>query len=235
MRKPIILITGGRAYDRHFHGLSLTLNKTYTAAVAAGGGIPTMALDVDAYDEYAAMADGLVLSGSQGFSPDPKLNTGTEHTDRNVDDQKMIEAFRKAGKPIMGICLGMQQLNVAFGGDLYPNFKYDHGVEHMMTKHTIDTVPGSLIHRMFGTGFFINSRHNVKLGKLADELVITATSDDGTVAEALEHKTLPIIGFQWHPERMRGEFPEPPEGPDMTPLFTHFIEMVKADMAAREA
>ncbi|MBQ9924957.1 MAG: gamma-glutamyl-gamma-aminobutyrate hydrolase family protein, partial [Clostridia bacterium] len=97
MKKPIILITGGRAYDRHFHGLSLTLNKTYTAAVAAAGGIPLLALDPESYDEYAAMADGLVLSGSQGFSPDPKLNTGTEHTDRNVDDQKLITAFRKAG------------------------------------------------------------------------------------------------------------------------------------------
>ena len=55
MKKPIILITGGRAYDRHFHGLSLTLNKTYTAAVAAAGGIPLLALDPESYDEYAAM------------------------------------------------------------------------------------------------------------------------------------------------------------------------------------
>ena len=231
MKKPIILITGGRAYDRHFHGLSLTLNKTYTAAVAAAGGIPLLALDPESYDEYAAMADGLVLSGSQGFSPDPKLNTGTEHTDRNVDDQKLITAFRKAGKPIMGICLGKQQLNVSFGGDLHINIKYDSGIEHMMTKHTIEVAEGSILHNLFGTGFYINSRHNLKLGKLADELVITATSDNGTVAEAIEHKDLPIIGFQWHPERMRGDFPEPPEGPDMTPLFEHFIGMVKDNMA----
>ena len=232
--RPIIFITGGQAYDRQFHTKSFTLNKTYTAAVTAAGGLPTMALDWNALDEYAEMADGLVLSGSQAFSPDPAIISESEHEERDQKDYQLIRAFVKAKKPIMGICLGLQQLNVVFGGDLHRNFKLEYGVEHGMTKHTIDTVEGSLINRLFGTGFYINSRHNNKIGNLAPDMVITATSPDGVI-EAIEHKTLPIIGFQWHPERMRGDFPEPPEGPCMDPLFERFIEICKEEKAKREA
>ena len=230
--RPIICITGGYAFDRQFHSKSLTLNKTYTAAVTAGGGLPTLALDFDAFDEYAAMADGLVLSGSQGFSPDPSLLSDSLHTERNQFEQAIARAFLRAGKPILGICLGLQQLNVVFGGDLHPNFKLEDGVEHMMTKHTIETAEGSLIRRLFGTGFYINSRHNVKIGTLAPELVVTATSPDGVI-EAFEHKTLPVIACQWHPERMRGDFPEPPEGPDMTPLFESFVALCAEEKRRR--
>lgn len=231
--KPVILINGGLAYDRQFHSESFTLNKTYTAAISAAGGLPLMPLDWDALKDYAAIADGLVLSGSQGFSPDPSLLRGNEHPVRDQMDQKLIAAFVAAKKPILGICLGLQQLNVFFGGDLHPNFKLEYGVEHSMTKHTVTASEGSQLHRLFGKEFYVNSRHNVKIRHLAPGLEVTALSPDGVI-EGICHPTLPIAAFQWHPERIRGDFPEPPEGPAMDPLFREFVSLCLAEKEKRE-
>ncbi|MCE5197184.1 MAG: gamma-glutamyl-gamma-aminobutyrate hydrolase family protein [Negativicutes bacterium] len=222
-KKPIFLISGGPAIDREFFSLGHVLNKTYSAAFAAVDAVPISPLDMNSLDEYMAIADGLVLSGSHAYAPAPGLLTPEMQKIRTPDDHAMIRAALKAQKPIFGICLGMQEINVVLGGDLVPNFKLQDGVEHMMTEHTIKVDPNSLLADLFGSEFWINSRHNVKVGHVAEHLRITAYSKDGVV-EACEHETLPIYGFQWHPERMRGDFPEPPQGPDMTPLFAWFAD-----------
>jgi gamma-glutamyl-gamma-aminobutyrate hydrolase PuuD len=79
---------------------------------------------------------------------------------------------------------------------------------------------------IFGDDFYVNSIHNVKVKTLADCFKVSALSPDGVI-EAYEHKTLPIYCFQWHPERMRGDFPDMPYGPDTDVLFDTFIEMCK--------
>ncbi|MDR2096718.1 MAG: gamma-glutamyl-gamma-aminobutyrate hydrolase family protein [Treponema sp.] len=237
MMAPIVLLNGGPAYDRKFESKSFVLNKTYAVALVAAGAVPIMPLEEDLIDEYAELADGLVLSGAQSYTPRPDLaedieTTGSSFRDRF--DEKLYRAFYKLKKPILGICLGFQEINIFQGGDLENNFKFKEGKEHMMIPHAIKTEKGSVLNNLFGDSFIINSRHNRRINKLGAELKITATADDGRVIEAIEHESLPIIAFEWHPERMRSELPEAPEGPDMTPLFMYFVDLAKKAAAARK-
>lgn len=93
-----------------------------------------------------------------------------------------------------------------------------------MHKHEIVAEPGSLICELFGEKFITNSRHNNRIDQLADGLKITARSHDGVI-EAIEHESQPIYAVQWHPERMRGDLPDPFDGPDTTVLFQKFSEI----------
>ena len=220
--KPKIIISCGPAMDRQFFSPARVLNKTYSSAVSIAGGIPILPVDMDAVEELMQWADGLVLSGSHSFSPLPGLITPEMNQARMPHDIALTKAALKAGKPILGICLGQQVINLALGGDLSHTFKLKMGVEHMMTKHTVKTSEGSVLRELYGEEFWINSRHNHKIGTVAKGLKVTAWSPDG-VEEAVEHEFLPIYAVQWHPERMRTDFPEPPEGPDMTSLFDWFI------------
>ena len=226
MKKPIILITGGPAIDPVFHKESRMLNKTYSSAIIAAGGIPIMDLDNTSPDEYLELADGCVFTGTHEFKPDNTYNMQPFQSERINREHEMMRAFAKSNKPILGICQGMQQVNRAFGGDLHINFKVESGVEHNLTSHKVETVEGTLINRLFGKNFLVNSLHNVKVRTLAPGFKVSALSHDGVI-EAYEHESLPIYCFQWHPERMRGDFPDMPYGPDTDILFETFIDMCK--------
>lgn len=226
MKKPVILLTGGPAYDPYLHAESRMLNKTYTTAIAAADGIPIMDLDNNAPNDYLDFADGCIFTGTHEFNPDSLYDMQPLQRDRIEREHKMMRAFAKAGKPILGICQGMQQVNCAFGGDLQGNFKLEGGVEHYLISHKIKTASGTLINRLFGDDFFVNSIHNVKVKTLADGFKVSAVSPDGVI-EAYEHETLPIYCFQWHPERMRGDFPDMPYGPNTDILFKTFVEMCR--------
>jgi len=226
MKKPVILITGGPAYDQCLHQESRMLNKTYTSAIVAAGGIPIMDLDNNSADDYIELVDGCIFTGTQEFNPDSLYDMYPLQGERIEREHKMMRAFAKSGKPMIGICQGMQQINCAFGGDLQGNFKLEGGVEHYLTSHKIKTTPDTLINRLFGDEFFVNSIHNVKVKTLADGFKVSALSPDGVI-EAYEHETLPIYCFQWHPERVRGDFPDMPYGPDTDILFKAFIEMCR--------
>lgn len=226
MKKPVILLTGGPAYDPYLHAESRMLNKTYTTAIAAADGIPIMDLDNNAPNDYLDFADGCIFTGTHEFNPDSLYDMQPLQRDRIEREHKMMRAFAKAGKPILGICQGMQQINCAFGGDLQGNFKLEGGVEHYLISHKIKTASGTLINRLFGDDFFVNSIHNVKVKTLADGFKVSAVSPDGVI-EAYEHETLPIYCFQWHPERMRGDFPDMPYGPNTDILFKTFVEMCR--------
>ena len=224
MKKPIILITGGPAYDPYLHKESRMLNKTYTSAITAAGGIPIMDLGNDLQDDYIELADGCIFTGTHAFSPDSSYDMLSLQKERIEREHKMMRAFAKTGKPMLGICQGMQQVNCAFGGDLQGNFKLEGKVEHYLTSHEIETTPGTFINRLFGNKFFVNSIHNVKVKTLAKGFRVSALSPDGVI-EAYEHETLPIYCFQLHPERMRGDFPDMPYGPNTDVLFKTFVEM----------
>ncbi|MDR3341923.1 MAG: gamma-glutamyl-gamma-aminobutyrate hydrolase family protein [Treponema sp.] len=226
--KPVILVCGGPAFDRQFMDSAWVVNKSYTTAVASAGGIPLLPADSNRADGYAEIGDGLILTGFNSFSPDPtppwfRRIKAEEIPKRNAFDAALYQAFKGLGKPILGICLGHHVINEQEGGTTVENFKCTEGVEHMWIQHPVQTTPGSMVHRLFGARFVINSRHNNRIGVLASSLRVTAVSPDGVI-EAIEHQRLPVYGVQWHPERMRGDIPDPPEGVDMSPLFAWFID-----------
>lgn len=228
-KKPLVLVNGGPALDRQFQGSSWVANKTYPSAVSAAGGVPLMPLVERATEEYACFADALILTGSISFAPKKELFERLhqeEEPKKEQFDQSLFWSFYKRKKPVLGICLGHQMINSYLGGTLEGRFKFRTGVEHMLHQHPIRVAKASVLYALFGESLWVNSRHNDRIDKLAKELQATAWSEDGVV-EAFEHTALPIYGVEWHPERMRGDFREPPEGPDMTVFFAWFIRSRK--------
>ena len=228
--KPIICIAPAPAVEPMFFNDGWMVNKKYFLGVSACGGVPVMATDIELAEEYARLCDGLVLTGSAMYMPSPEYAAQAkviEKQKRDPQDAQLFYAFQKAGKPVLGICRGQQNINVFLGGTLAKKFKLTDGVEHLMRKHEIVAQPGSLICELFGETFITNSRHNNRIDQLADGLKVTARSHDGVI-EAIEHESEPIYAVQWHPERMRGDLPDPFDGPDTTILFQKFSEICLA-------
>ena len=228
--KPIICIAPAPAVEPMFFNDGWMVNKKYFLGVSAGGGVPVMATDIELAEEYDRLCDGLVLTGSAMYMPSPEYAAQAkviEKQKRDPQDAQLFYAFQKAGKPVLGICRGQQNINVFLGGTLAKKFKLTDGVEHLMRKHEIVAQPGSLICELFGETFITNSRHNNRIDQLADGLKVTARSHDGVI-EAIEHESEPIYAVQWHPERMRGDLPDPFDGPDTTILFQKFSEICLA-------
>jgi putative glutamine amidotransferase len=227
-RHPRILIAGAPAYDQLRLEPSVLISHDCAAAITQVGGIALLAFPlIDRADAYAAVADALVLTGTSMFTPTPDLLPqllAEEEPVRNRFDEAIYAAFRRVGKPVLGICLGHQMINRYEGGSLKHDFKLQDGVEHMGTAHTVSVKPGSVLHQLFGEELCVNSRHNDRVDQVAPTLDPVAFSPDGVV-EALEHSYLPIISVQWHPELSRGDLPEPYDATDPAPLFRHFVEL----------
>ena len=225
VQKPLILVNGGPAFDSQFQRSAWIANRTYSGAVSAAGGVPLMPLAEHMAEEYACFSDAFLWTGSISFVPKKGLRERLKREEmpkRRQFDQALFWSYYQKKKPILGICLGHQMINYYLGGTLEGDFRFRTGVEHMLYPHRVRTEKESVLSALFGEVFWVNSRHNDKIDRLAEELYATAWSEDGVI-EAFEHKELPIYGVEWHPERMRGEFREPVQGPDMTKLFTWFI------------
>ena len=177
--------------------------KNYAAALAGVGLECVTALDPD----VETSCGGLLLPG--GGDVEPALygqeNRGSRDIDRSLDEKQlaMLERFLRAGKPVLGICKGMQLLNVRFGGTLIQHlaFAETHAWSEGDRVHPCRTVPGSLLDALYGREFSVNSLHHQAVAAVGQGFRLTAWAPDGT-AEAMEHDTLPLLGVQFHPERM---------------------------------
>ena len=155
-------------------------------------------------EEIESMCDALILPGS-ATGVDPKYYNdvpfpGKEYKyDEYKLDKEVIDLFVKAKKPILGICGGMQTLNVYFGGDLNQNV-LNHKLEDN-SKHKAKIMQDSFLYSVYQKeDIEINSFHRQAVRKLANNFKVTATSEDGII-EAIEYGN--IIGVQWHPEALK--------------------------------
>ena len=181
------------------------LVQNYPAAVEAFGGTPAAAYLPEPEPEHY---DGLILSGGGDVDP---ARYGEENTAcfgvdpaRDEAEMRLVEAYLRAGKPILGICRGHQLLNVYFGGSLVQHLP---GAEkHVPTKagdstHETRASAGSFPAELYGERFPVNSAHHQGIDRLAPELEAVQWAEDGVI-EACRHRTLPVYSVQWHPERM---------------------------------
>ena len=161
--------------------------------------IPNSTKDIEGYFSRFNVK-GIILSG--GNDVDPKLY-GEKIDGLNVSEKRdsvektMLETGIDKKLPVLGICRGMQFINVFFKGKLVKNLKKELGEIHVAVNHTVKMKTSVL-----GREIKVNSYHNQGIvpEKLASDLRIFAQAD-GKVIEGIYHPLLPIAGIQWHPER----------------------------------
>lgn len=176
--------------------------------------------------------DGLLLAGGGDMEParfgQPDCGSRDVDPARDGAELALLDAFFTAGKPVLAVCRGFQVLNVWLGGDLVqdlsPALAPFHGGGERDRVHPVRAVEGSLLHRLYGPVFSVNSAHHQALGRLGRGLSVTARSEGG-VAEAMEHETLPLIAVQFHPERMTVAKAKP-DTVDGGAVFRFFLDMV---------
>ncbi|MGB0579436.1 MAG: gamma-glutamyl-gamma-aminobutyrate hydrolase family protein [Limisphaerales bacterium] len=198
-------------------GIASLSVDTYASAIRASGGIPLTLPNADgnaeSVDEYLELLDGLLMPGGADIPPsewgeEPHPTTRLLDDDRYRFEKAMITAWiQRTRKPLLGICLGSQWVNVAHGGSLVQDIPSEFGVNHKYTNHLVRVESDSRLSRIFGeTEFEVNSIHHQAVRDVGQGLRVVARSPDGII-EATE-TTDPdrfLIGVQWHPEKLMPE------------------------------
>ncbi|NGO15042.1 gamma-glutamyl-gamma-aminobutyrate hydrolase family protein [Streptomyces sp. HC44] len=179
----------------------------YPRLVRSAGGLAAMLPPDDPAHAAAAVArlDGLVIAGGPDVDParygaarEPR--TGPPAPERDSWELALIDAALASGTPLLGICRGMQLLNVALGGTLVQHIDGHAEVVGVFGRHTVKPVPGSLYAGLVPEETSVPTYHHQSVDQLGSGLMASAHAPDGTV-EALELSGPGwVLGVQWHPE-----------------------------------
>jgi putative glutamine amidotransferase len=261
LQPPLLIGLSARIYTPGSAGVELpgvwtkTLHYLEQSAahwVLSGGAVAVMVPAVDSssivlrsdidLSHYADALDGLVLQGGNDVAPQ---HYGEEplqpewHGDRVRDQYEMelIRAFVAAGKPVFGICRGLQLLNVTYGGTLFQDIHtqqpqaLDHRKLGQYEKHfhAVEFVPGSHLAQLYPgcARATTNSIHHQGIKDLAPGFVVEARCPDDGMVEAIRRPGRSFVaGVQWHPEFHQ---PGDPATLDDSPILQDFLQ------AARQA
>ena len=192
------------------------VNETYVEAIRRGGNIPVVICRTAKTDHLAqvlASLDMLILSGGADVEPSrygakPAPGLGLVQKDRDAFDFAVLEAALARNLPVMGVCRGVQVINVYFGGTLWQDLPSEFPVKDIRhrkshsgeRRHLVTIEPDSRLAAVLGTtAIGVNSQHHQAVKALAPGFRIVARAPDGVV-EAIEHTSLPVVGVQFHPE-----------------------------------
>ena len=181
--------------------------------------------NTDANRKALLECDGLLMPGGVDIEParygqETDEKCGKIDLARDAAEWWMLEAFLPTEKPVLGICRGIQMLNVFQGGTLHQHIENHSDFKSRSTGcHPVSVIPGSRLEEILGVSrFTVNSLHHQAVDSLGTDLEAAAVSEDGIV-EAVVHKNHPFcLGVQWHPEHMRRK------DPLQRKLFSFFAE-----------
>ncbi len=219
-RKPVILLPAcHKSVDRMPYR---AVADKYIEAARLAGGMPLLVpfATPDELDDLIALADGVLLTGSPSNVHPRHFGQAVHDPAEPLDEPRdawvlpLIPRIIAGGIPLLAICRGLQELNVALGGSLHQAVhelpgRRDHRMPRTQPEeveygpaHAIDAVPGGLLERVIGASRIeVNSLHGQAIDRLARPLCIEATAADGVI-EAVTCPGAPgfVLGVQWHPE-----------------------------------
>lgn len=211
-QKPVIGITARVEKDQTY-----TLDPVYAKAILQSGGLPLIVPIVDEEDIplLCERLDGLIVTGGGDINPtlyneEPHPALGAVYPGSDQYEKELILEFLKLDKPFMGMCRGLQMLNITLGGTNYQDLEsefegtlYQHLQLAMRTHrtHSVELEEDSRLYEIMGEKkFHVNSFHHQGVNKVSDKLRVAARAADGLV-EALESDHYQfVVGIQWHPE-----------------------------------
>ncbi len=213
------------------------MNDSYIKAIAAAGGIPVIlpnVEDLSSVVEIAEKLDGFVLSGGDDVDPALFGQRATERLGHVIPRRDNFEIalaqyiIEKTEKPLLGICRGIQVLNVALKGTLHIDLPADGKLCHSLSmyprdvcSHEITVTPNTRLAQIMGNARRVNSFHHQAIRQLGEGLTISALSVPDDVIEAVE---LPgkqfVMGVQWHPEELTAR-------EEAKELFRQFVSAAK--------
>lgn len=240
--RPLIGISGNYADDR------LQLLPGYIRSLEAAGADvvvipPRRRPDAHLFGLLNRL-DALLLSGGADVNPlftgeDPLPRLGNINSQRDAFELTLVRMAYNRRLPLLGICRGMQVIALALGGKVMqdmatalphtPLLKHSQEAARSEATHYVEAEADSVLARLLGTQFAVNSFHHQAVAEVGPQLRVTARSADGII-EAFESADFhPVMGVQWHPECFL------PDGDEcMLPLFRHFVSQAESYRAARQ-
>lgn len=220
--KPLILVVADvkKMDGYNWHAAA----ETYLTALANVSDVqplivPSLAETSD-FHSLLSKADGLLLTGSRSnvhpdlFGKDPSEKYEPHDPARDATTLPLVRAAIEYGTPVLAVCRGHQELNVALGGSLSTEIQeQDNIMDHRAPVHDDQDVRFKLAHKVKPTAdgllsqivgsepISVNSLHRQAIDRLADGLTIEALADDGTIeATSVDHAKAFALSVQWHPE-----------------------------------
>src|SRR6266403_1498696 len=253
--KPVVGVIGNAHVVNDRHNVQLVGRSNLRAVAEVAGALPLMFAgtpDITDIDALLGAVDGILLTGARAnvhpahFGVEPDARHEPYDHDRDAMALALIETCVARGVPLLGICRGFQEMNVAFGGSLHPEIRELPGrVNHRMPRletgeihpdhdvvfgdrHDVRLTPGGAFARLMGRETIrVNSLHGQGILEPGERIVVEGVADDGTI-EAIRIADAPgfALGVQWHAEY------DPQRNPINRALFQAFGDALLAHRRA---
>jgi putative glutamine amidotransferase len=239
MKTPVVGITS--FCDCEHNKKYTKIRCSYINAVYRAGGTPIVIPPFDStthLKEYIDLVDALVLSGGEDVAPasygeNKVIELENINPDRDRWEISLFNEAYQAEIPILGICRGMQLINVSLGGSLYQDIDHQLNCEfsHLpldskrrenleYVSHKVKILKNTFLNKILNEDHLdVNSHHHQAIKRISERLIVAAKSECGII-EAVENKAEPfLIGVQWHPEDLIDNY---------SSFINLFSELVKA-------